>query len=141
MTSLALMTLLASGPPANLDQVRAESRLERRSELAIEHAGVVMARARKIVVDSGSRLELEDALRQIAESCQLALDSLRQTGKRPNKLSKQYKKAELRTRSLIKELADLVSALSLDDRPEAEKVRARIQLLHEEFLLGVMGGK
>lgn len=141
MTSLALMALLASGPPTNLDRVRAEPRLEKRSELAIEFAGVAMARARKIVVESGSRVELEESLRELGESCQLALDSLRQTGKRPNKLSRQYKKAELRTRSLVKELTDLVSALSLDDRPEAEKVRTRIQLLHEEFLLGVMGGK
>ena len=100
-----------------------------------------MARARKTVVESGSRANLEESLKQVGESCQLALYSLRQTGKRPNKLARQYKKAELRTRSLVKELTDLVAALSLDDRPAAEEIRDHVQLLHEEFLLGVMGGK
>jgi hypothetical protein len=141
MTSFVLLALLAAPPPASLDQVRAEPRLEKRAERALEYAGVAMARARKTVVESGSRASLEESLKQVGESCQLALYSLRQTGKRPNKLTRQYKKGELRTRSLMRELADLVAALSLDDRPEAEKVRDQVKLLHEEFLLGVMGGK
>jgi len=136
-----LLVLLAAPPPVSLDQVRAEPRLEKRAELALEYAGAAMARARKTVVESGSRANLEESLKQVGESCQLALYSLRQTGKRPNKLARQYKKAELRTRSLVKELTDLVAALSLDDRPAAEEIRDHVQLLHEEFLLGVMGGK
>ena len=47
----------------------------------------------------------------------------------------------MRTRAFVKELTDLALALSLDDRPSAEQVRDKVQLLHEEFLLGVMGGK
>lgn len=141
MTGFILLALLAAPPPAGLDAVRAEPRLERRSELAIEFAGAELARARKTVVESGSRPILEEALRHVAEGCQLALDSLRQTGKRPNKLGRQYKKGEMRTRAYIKELTDLALALSLDDRPYAEEIRNKVQLLHEEFLLSVMGGK
>lgn len=140
MTGLLLLALLAA-PPVSLQQVRAEPKLERRAELAIEFAGVGMARARKIVADAGSITELSDSLNQIGEACQLALNSLRQTGKRPNKLGKQYKRAELRTRALVRELTDLVSALPMDNREQAEKVLKHIQSLHEEFLLGVMGGK
>ncbi len=141
MTGFILLALLAAPPPASLDEVRAEPRLEKRSELAIEFAGAELARARKTVVESGSRPALDEALKRVAESCQLALDSLRQTGKRPNKLSRQYKKGEMRTRAFVKELTDLALALSLDDRPYAEEVRDKVQLLHEEFLLSVMGGK
>lgn len=140
MTSVLMLALLAA-PPASLDQVRAEPKLEKRSELAVEYAGVAVARARKTVTDSGSRAALEAALKEVVEACQLALDSLRETGKRPNKLSKQYKRAELRTRQYVKELTDLALALSLDDRPAAESARDRVQLLHEEFLVGVMSGK
>jgi len=140
VTGLLLLALLAA-PPVSLQQVRAEPKLERRAELAIEFAGVGMARARKIVADAGSITELSDSLNQIGEACQLALNSLRQTGKRPNKLGKQYKRAELRTRALVRELTDLVSALPMDNREQAEKVLKHIQSLHEEFLLGVMGGK
>lgn len=141
MTSFILLALMAAPPPASLDAVRAEPRLEKRSELAIEYAGAELARARKTVVESGSRPTLEGALKNVVEACQLALDSLRQTGKRPNKLSKQYKKGEIRTRAFVKELTDMALALSFDDRPLAEQARDKVQLLHEEFLLGVMGGK
>ncbi|MBE0660082.1 MAG: hypothetical protein IH602_20480 [Bryobacteraceae bacterium] len=140
MTAILMLALLAP-PPASLDKVRAEPKLETRSELAIEYAGAAVARARKTVAESGSRTELETALKETVEACQLALDSLRETGKRPNKLSRQYKRAELRTRQFVKELTDLALALSLDDRPAAESARDRVQLLHEEFLVGVMSGK
>lgn len=140
MTAVFMLALIAA-PPAGLDQVRAEPRLEKRSELAIEHAGTAVARARKTVSQSGSRTELEEALKEAVEACQLALDSLRETGKKPNKLGRQYKRAEMRTRQYVKELTDVALALSIDDRTAAESARDRIQLLHEEFLVGVMSGK
>lgn len=140
MTAILMLALLAP-PPASLDQVRAEPKLEKRSELAIDFAGAAVARARKTVSESGSRTALEAALKETVEACQFALDSLRETGKRPNKLSRQYKRAEMRTRQFVKELTDLALALSLDDRPAAESARDRVQLLHEEFLVGVMSGK
>lgn len=140
MTTVLLLALLAP-PPASLDQVRAEPKLEKRSELAIDYAGAAVARARKTVSESGSRTVLDVALKETVEACQLALDSLRETGKKPNKLGKQYKRAEMRTRQFVKELTDLALALSLDDRPVAESARDRVQLLHEEFLVGVMSGK
>lgn len=139
MTAILMLALLA--PPASLDQVRAEPRLEKRSELAIDYAGTAVAKARKTVSESGSRTELESALKDAVDACQLALDSLRETGKKPNKLSRQYKRAEMRTRQYVKELTDVALALSLDDRPAAESARDRVQLLHEEFLVGVMSGK
>jgi hypothetical protein len=140
VTAILMLALLAP-PPASLDQVRAEPKLEKRSELAIDFAGAAVARARKTVSESGSRTALEAALKETVEACQFALDSLRETGKRPNKLSRQYKRAEMRTRQFVKELTDLALALSLDDRPAAESARDRVQLLHEEFLVGVMSGK
>jgi hypothetical protein len=141
VTGLILLALLAAPPPESLDAVRATPNLEKRAELAIDYAGSALVRARKIVSESGARVDLESALKEVEAACQLALDSLRQTGKRPNKLSSQYKKAELKTRGFVKDLSDLAAALSLDDRPAAEAVRDKVQLLHEDFLLGVMGGK
>jgi hypothetical protein len=139
MTAILMLALLA--PPSGLDQVRAEPKLEKRAELAIEYAGTAVAKARKTVGESGSRTELDAALKDAVDACQLALDSLRETGKKPNKLSRQYKRAEMRTRQYVKDLTDAALALSLDDRPAAEAARDRVQLLHEEFLVGVMSGK
>jgi len=109
VTAILMLALLAP-PPASLDKVRAEPKLEKRSELAIDYAGTAVARARKTVSESGSRTELDSALKETVEACQLALDALRETGKRPNKLSRQYKRAEMRTRQFVKELTDLALA-------------------------------
>jgi len=99
------------------------------------------ALARQIVRDSGSRTELLTALDVTAEAAELSLKSLRDTGRKASKLSKQYKRGELRTRDIVRQFADIAAALNLEDRPGAEKLRDRVALVHEEYLLGVMSGK
>jgi hypothetical protein len=40
-----------------------------------------------------------------------------------------------------KHLENLIQALAFDNRPPAEKAQARLNVLHDEFLFGVMSGK
>jgi hypothetical protein len=40
-----------------------------------------------------------------------------------------------------KQMENLVQALAFDNRPPAEKAQARLNVLHDEFLFGVMSGK
>jgi hypothetical protein len=138
-----LLALLIAAPPAaeSLEHVRKEPNLVKRSERALAFADSSMARARQIVRDSGSRTELFDVLNQTVEALDLSLRSLRETGKKASKLSKQFKRGELRSREIVRQLTDISVALNIDDRPEAEKLRDRASLVHEEFLLGVMSGK
>lgn len=100
-----------------------------------------MKEAWKLVREEGSRSQFEAAVEEVVECSQLALDSLRATGRRPGKLTRQYKRGELRTRSFEKELRELSLAVSFDERERVESARRRIAAIHEEFLHTVMSGR
>jgi len=133
----ALLTFLPLLAWADLSDIQKEPSPERRFELALERADTLL-RDSKPMVDRGEIKKLGEALEDIAGACELALQSLRDTGKRPSKLGKQYKKGELRTRDFLRRLESLENALNFDDRPLAAKARDRVTVAHEEFLLGVM---
>jgi hypothetical protein len=135
---LALLVVAPPAAPTSLDEIRREPDARRRFERAIAFADAQLLAARQLVRDNGLRADLEKLLATTVEAAQLALDSLRSTGLRPSKLSRQYKKGEVRTREFERLLGDLALALSVEDRPTAEKARDQIGLIHEEFLLGVM---
>lgn len=137
----SLLALLIAAPPSvptSLDEIRREPDAKRRFERAIAFADAQGIAARQLVRDNGLRTDLEKLLTTTVEAAQLALDSLRSTGIRPSKLSRQYKKGEVRTRELERLLTDLALALSVEDRPAVEKARDQVGVIHEEFLLGVM---
>ncbi|MBI5282445.1 MAG: hypothetical protein HY858_12240 [Candidatus Solibacter usitatus] len=139
---LAALFLVPAAPLAGgLPEVRQEPDPLRRFERALDHADQQTKLARDLIKYGGSRTELLKSLDEVAQAAALSLESLRSTGKRPSKLAKQYKRGELKTRGLEKQLSDLALALSLDDRPAAEKTRELVSTTHEEFLLGVMTGK
>lgn len=137
----ALVLLAASAFAGGLDEVMQEPDLVKRFEKAILLAETDAKAAHELVKDNGSRSELMRTLDEIAAASKLSLQSLRDTGKRPGKLSKQYKKGELKTQAIVRRLKDLILALGYEDRPAAEKVRDEVMVTHEEFLLGVMTGK
>jgi hypothetical protein len=141
IATLGLSFLLLAPPPASLDEVKREPDLPKRAERAIEFAGGSIKRAQAVVKREGYRENLDKALKDTLDAIGLALESLHQTGKPARKLTRQYKKGELRTREYVRQLNDLANALSIDDRPAAEKARDQMQVFHEEFLLAVMGGK
>lgn len=143
MNAIALFFLTFAASPVvmgdKLDAARQESNLEKRSEKALDAADAAMKSARGTVANSGTRAELESALNEIAAASELSLQALKDTGKPPKKLGRQYKRGELRTRELVRQLEDLILALSVGDRAAAESARDKVTLVHEAFLLGVMG--
>jgi hypothetical protein len=85
--------------------------------------------------------ELNQALGEVTQAMDISLSALRETGKTPRKLGKQYKKGELRSRAILRQLENLVINIGLENRPPAEAARDRISAIHEEYLLGVMSKK
>lgn len=126
---------------AGVAEIRNERDPLKRFELALAFADTQAKAARQLVKTNGSRTELVSVLEDVEASSVLSLESLQATGKRPSKLSKQYKKGELTTMEILRILKDLAVALSLEDRPVAERVRDRTEVTHEEFLLGAMSRK
>ena len=126
---------------ADVAEIQKEPDPLKRFELALALAGTEAKAARQLVRDSGSRAELMRVLEEVEAASVLSLESLQSTGKRPNKLTRQYKKGEQKTLEILRTLTELVMALSVEDRPAAQKVRDRAEVTHEEFLLGAMSGK
>ena len=124
-----------------LDSIRQEPDLLRRFDRAIDHAHSQAHAARKLVHEEGPREELRKALGESVEAAGLALETLRETGRKPSRMTRQYKKGEMRTRDIEKLFGDLASALNYDARPLAEEAREAVSKIHDEFLQGVMGGK
>ena len=66
----------------------------------------------------------------------LAYDSLKSTGKDPRKSPKWFKQAEIDTRDLLKKVDTLQRDLNFQDRPMLDKLKARVQQVHDELLPG-----
>ena len=120
-----------------LDAIRKEPDLLQRSEHAIDYADTALKQARELAA-KGESAKAPALIDEVADACELALQALRETGKRPGKLSRYYKKGEIRTRDYTRRLEALIQALNYEDRAKAEPFQTRLQAAHEEFLLGVM---
>jgi len=127
-------------PRPDLKQALAESNLEKRSGLALENAANALEAARK-AYQNGDLKSVQADADEILESVDLAYTSLRQTGKNPRKSPKWFKRAEIETRNLGRKLDAFREEMSYADRPMLDKVRARVQKVHDNLLLGLMEGK
>ena len=138
---ISLAGLLAVVPlRADLAAVRAEPNLERRAGKALDNADRALKTAQE-TYRNGYAQQSEAAFEELRESVVLANDSLKQTGKNPSRSPKHFKRAEIRTRELLRRLNDFRPQMSLEDREPLEKAEATIQKIHEELLAGIMGGK
>jgi hypothetical protein len=138
---LISLAFVLAAPSDSLEQIRKDPDLVRRSERALAYADDAAARARQVVKESGSRTQLFELMEETVKAAELSLESLRETGRKAGKLSKQFKRGELRSRDIERQFSDIATALGIEDRPEAEKLRDRVSLVHEGYLLGVMSGK
>lgn len=131
----------APPPPRTLEDLQRESHPLRRFDQALRLAETRMKEAWKLVREEGSRAQFEAHVEDVVACSQIALDSLRATGRRPGKLTRQYKRGEIRTRSLEKELKELALAVGFAERERVEAARRRIAEIHEQFLNAVMTGR
>ena len=132
--------LLATPARADLASVKAETKLDKRAQKALDNADQAFKAAQKAYLD-GNLKESEAAFQEVGESVVLADESLRGTGKNPSRSPRHFKNAEIRTRELIRKLTDFGQRMNFEDRAQVEKVRATIEKIHDELLLGIMGGK
>ena len=138
---ISLAGLLAVVPlRADLAAVQAEPNLERRAGKALDNADRALKTAQE-AYRNGYAQQSEAAFEELRESVVVANDSLKQTGKNPSRSPKHFKRAEIRTRALLRRLNDFRPQMSLEDREPLEKAEATIQKIHEELLAGIMGGK
>ena len=139
---LILAVLLHPGSSllrADLEAVKAERRLEKRSEKALKNADEMLNVARDAYLKGDAGL-LRAVLAEVRESVELSYQSLKETGKNPRKRSKPYKRAEIRTRKLLRRLDTFRGEMSYLDRDQIEEVIKSVQKVHDDLLHDIMGG-
>jgi hypothetical protein len=136
---VVLVTLLAASARADLNTVKTEPKLEKRAEKALENAKTALAAARTAYMEKEDVAQTNASLQEVGDSVQLAYDSLMATGKDPRRSSKHFKRAEIRTRELMRHLDDFRAEMSALDRDDIEKVRLAVQKVHDDLLEGIMG--
>jgi len=136
----ALVLLVAGAARAELAQARAEPNLEKRSKLALENAEVVLKAARE-AYRAGDNADAAKKVSEVEESVDLAYTSLTETGKNPRKSPKYFKQAEMQTRELSRKLDDFQHEMSYNDRTSLDKIKLRVQEVHDELLTGLMEGR
>lgn len=134
----ALLLLLAAPPASDLASIQAEPNLERRASRLTAYADRRVDGLRKLYREAKWE-DVEAALTQIAEACELAARSLFDTGKNPSRSPKHFKRAELAMRGLLRRLDTFGQEVSFEERPAVEKARGRVQHVHRELLDGIMG--
>ena len=135
---LLSITLFACRLSADLGPAKAEPNLEKRSQLALENADAELIAANK-AYDAGTWQQVLAALDQVRASVDLALDSLKQSGKNPRRGGKYFKRAEIRTRELVRKLDSFAQKVSGEEQIPVEKLRDHVQRVHDELLDAILG--
>lgn len=78
--------------------------------------------------------ELDKAAGEVEKVLQI----LEETGKPPYKNAKHYKKAELKTREILRRIDTLLRDAGVDERESLQSAHERVQKVHEKLLEGVM---
>jgi hypothetical protein len=137
--TLVLLLLVAAACPlrADLGPAKAEPNLEKRSRLALENADRQLDAADK-AYDSGSWDQVVAALNETRASVDLAIESLKQSGKNPRQGGKYFKSAEIRTRELARKIDSFRQKASGDEQAPIEELRAHVQRVHDELLDAIL---
>jgi predicted phage gp36 major capsid-like protein len=138
----ALLAVLALCAPlmADLEQVRAEPNLEKRAAQALDYADRTLKDARRLYAD-GDAQQAEKLLDEVGDAVELAEKSLKETRKDPIRSPRHFKNAEIKTRGLLRSLDAFTRDMNAADRPMTDKVKERVQEVHDRLLQGIMTGK
>src|SRR5580658_3633317 len=123
----------------DLSSVKQEQNLERRSEMALDNANAELDAARS-AFNAGDGAKMEAALDEVGESVELSFQSLDEGVKNPHN-NRFFKRAELRTRELLRRLEGMTSTVGIEERTRVEKLRDHVAAIHDQMLASIMGKK
>lgn len=133
---LALVLLIAF---ADINAIKSEPDLEKRSELALANADHAIDEAKEAYQSGNDKAEQADLL-EVQESVQASYDALQHTNKPPRR-SKYYKNAELKVRALIRRLSSFRDEVSFDGRKSIDNVISKLSDVHDQLINDVMSKK
>jgi len=132
--------LLAAMLALDLNSIKQEPNLERRSDLALDHANEALDAARD-AFQANDIAKMQAGLDEVTESVNLSYQSLVDTGKDARRNPKFFKRAELKTRELLRRLDGFRIAVDVDSRAAVDRVRDRVNDVHDNLLKSIMSKK
>jgi hypothetical protein len=124
----------------DLESVRAESNLEKRSDRALENANHAIDMARDSYA-AGDLKKSSEALQEVRDSVALSYESLSDSGKNPRRSPKHFKRAEMSIREMLRRLKGLESDFSVEDRNILMETERQLQQIRDDLLAGIMSKK
>lgn len=137
MNALLMVCLALS---FDLAAIKLEPNLERRSERAMDNATIAMDLARDAST-AGETAKVKAELEELGASVDLAYQALVESGKSARRNPKFFKRAELKTRELMRRMNGLALAVDSDDRPFVESVEGRVSKVHDDLIRDIMQKK
>ncbi len=149
LAMVVCLSLLSFAAPAGAiedEQAQVRARLARendpfrRARLQLRLAELLLDEGRKLYEEA----EPEKGLAKLHEMLSLAVDThdrLFATGNEPRKKPKGFKESEIKLRELSRRLEDLRLAIPTEERPEVEKIAARLLEIRDHILNGLMNVK
>jgi hypothetical protein len=129
VTSLVLLALL-------LQQVN----LEQQARIALEKADRALTEARAAYATHDLE-KTKTLVQQMLTDVVQAEKALADTGKDARRRPKQFKYGETKTREMLKRIDALENDMDIDDREAVAAAKVKVQEIHDEWLLGIMGAK
>jgi hypothetical protein len=136
-----LAVLSAAPADLSLETIKAESNLDKRSVKALAYAAQELKAAREAYLEKNDLAATKTAIAEMRDAVEVAYQALEETHKNPSRSPKYFKKAEIKTRELLRRLNDFRNQMSVEDREIVDQVRPPIQKIHDQLLAGIMGGR
>jgi hypothetical protein len=143
MCGLALLLSVAGGLAAQpseaerIERFASEPNLEKRSKLALDYAHDAVGRVEEAYADADPE-RAREILTSIVSAVAISQASLEDTGKNARKKPKHFKRAEIGSRKLLKELQSLERTLTFDERQDLAPVIAQLEDINRDLLLKIM---
>ena len=140
MIGFAAALVWAAKPPASLDEVQREPDLEKRADLALEFARPAVNRKLK-AYEAGQPAEAKQILDSIVKAAVMAQEALEETGKHARSKPKHFKRAEIDTRKLLRDLQSAQRQLTFDERPDLDPAIETVEKINRQLLFDIMESK
>ncbi len=141
MAAVVLVALVgAAQAPQTLEAVLREPDLEKRADLALDYARPAVGRMVRAYEDEEPG-KARDILGSIVRAAEIAREALVETGKHARRKPKHFKRAEIDTRNLLRDLEAAKRKLTFEERPDLEPAIAKIEQINQQLLFGIMESK
>jgi hypothetical protein len=124
---------------ADIEAVKSEPDLERRSELALANADKQIDAAKE-AFSGGDEKAQAQALVEVQELVNVSYDALEHANRAPRK-SKYYKNAEMKVTALLRRLNSFRDQVGFESREAVDSVIKRVSYVHDELLTAIMSKK